>query len=335
MKNLSNILFLALAFLCLFIVTNVFISFQYQYTIREDILNQKTSYTADEIMNIPSIPNISVTGIPIAALQANYFFAEGKYSKAVELLNQATEVNRYLHFSDFMMAKYFISQKNYDSVYYYSKKAFYGWPKSIEHFSNYLKLLAKDGDTTKIIEAAKFVSKDISDQAGYISILKMELNNAKFFHLVTSYPDAKPVNKKQLIGRWNRSYNFKGSKPVIDSTIVYSFQNNKVNIDDKVIPSRKETTNSNIKVNAEDLLYAVTHTSQEVKNYYAKYSMNRDDLLNTIKLELKKSNLKVNPNSILAEVERTIDDDFFQNNFLKSLKSKVSDIASAIASRNN
>lgn len=63
--------------------------------------------------------------------------------------------------------------------------------------------------------------------------------------------------------------------------------------------------------------------------------MNRDDLLNTIKLELKKSNLKVNPNSILAEVERTIDDDDFQNNFLKSLKSKVSYIASAIASRNN
>lgn len=122
---------------------------------------------------------------------------------------------------------------------------------------------------------------------------------------------------------------------IIDKNQRTNQKNNKVNIDDKVIPSRKETTNSNIKVNAEDLLYAVTHTSQEVKNYYAKYSMNRDDLLNTIKLELKKSNLKVNPNSILAEVERTIDDDFFQNNFLKSLKSKVSDIASVIGSRND
>lgn len=98
---------------------------------------------------------------------------------------------------------------------------------------------------------------------------------------------------------------------------------------------KKGHKNSKIKVNAEDLLFAVTHTSQEVKNYYAKYNMDRDALLNTIKLELKKSNLKVNPNSILAEVERTIDDDDFQNNFLKSLKSKVSDIASAIASRND
>ncbi|EAQ41526.1 hypothetical protein [Polaribacter sp. MED152] len=111
----------------------------------------------------------------------------------------------------------------------------------------------------------------------------------------------------------------------------------KQQIDDikKASTIKKGYKNSKIKVNAEDLLFAVTHTSQEVKQYYAKYNMDRDAILNTIKIELKKSNLKVNPNTILAEVERTIDDDDFQNNFLKSLKSKVSDIASAIASRND
>ncbi|MEN8703131.1 MAG: hypothetical protein ABF286_03120, partial [Polaribacter sp.] len=92
---------------------------------------------------------------------------------------------------------------------------------------------------------------------------------------------------------------------VSDKNQITNQKNKKVNVDDKVSPILKETINPKIKVNAEDLLYAVTHTSQEVKRYYAKYSMNRDDLLNTIKLELKKSNLKVNPNSILAEVERT------------------------------
>jgi hypothetical protein len=90
-----------------------------------------------------------------------------------------------------------------------------------------------------------------------------------------------------------------------------------------------------IKVNSEDLLYAVTHGSKEVKAYYAKYNVNRDDVLNTIKIELKKSNLKVDPNTILAEVERTIDDDDFQNNFMKSLRKKVSNFATAIASRND
>jgi hypothetical protein len=97
----------------------------------------------------------------------------------------------------------------------------------------------------------------------------------------------------------------------------------------------KQNLNSSIKINSDDLLYAVTHTSEEVKKYYAKYNVNRDDVLRTIRNQLKESNLKVNPNTILVEVERTIDDDIFQNNFIKSLTRRVSDIASAIASRND
>ena len=100
-------------------------------------------------------------------------------------------------------------------------------------------------------------------------------------------------------------------------------------------PALKLNPNSRIKINSDDLLFAVTHSAQEVKSYYAKYNVNRQDVLRTIKSELKKSNLKVNPSIILAEVERTIDDDVFHNNFMKSLKRRVSDIATAIASRND
>ena len=97
----------------------------------------------------------------------------------------------------------------------------------------------------------------------------------------------------------------------------------------------KQDPNSSIKINSDDLLYAVTHSPQEVKNYYAKYNLSRDDVLKTIQNQLKESSLKINSETILAEVERTIDDDDFQNNFLKSLKKRVSDIATAIASRND
>ena len=100
-------------------------------------------------------------------------------------------------------------------------------------------------------------------------------------------------------------------------------------------PALKLNPNSRIKINSDDLLFAVTHSAQEVKTYYAKYNVNRNDVLRTIKSELKKANLKVNPSIILAEVERTIDDDVFHNNFMKSLKRRVSDIATAIASRND
>ena len=97
----------------------------------------------------------------------------------------------------------------------------------------------------------------------------------------------------------------------------------------------QQTPNSSIKVNSDDLLYAVTHGPREVKVYYAKYNVSREDILRTIKNELKKSNIKVNPNLILAEVERTIVEDDFQNNFMKSIKRKVSDFAIAFASRND
>lgn len=97
----------------------------------------------------------------------------------------------------------------------------------------------------------------------------------------------------------------------------------------------KQDPNSRIKIDSNDLLFAVTRSSQEVKEYYAKHNTNRKEILKTIKSELKKSSIKINPETILAEVERTIDNDDFQNNFMKSLKTKISNIATAIASRND
>lgn len=99
--------------------------------------------------------------------------------------------------------------------------------------------------------------------------------------------------------------------------------------------SLKQDPNSRIKINSDDLLYAVTHSKEEVKAYYAKYNINRSEVLQSIQNQLNKSKLKIDANRILAEVEKDIDEDDFQNNFMRSLKKRVSDIAFAIASRNN
>lgn len=97
----------------------------------------------------------------------------------------------------------------------------------------------------------------------------------------------------------------------------------------------KAISNSSIKVNANDLLFAVTHSEEDVLAYYAKNNIDRKKLLQSIENELKESNVKVNANSILAEVEQNINEDTFKNNFLQLIKKKVSDVASAVASRNN
>ena len=93
-------------------------------------------------------------------------------------------------------------------------------------------------------------------------------------------------------------------------------------------------TTTSIKINSDDLLFAVTHSPKEVLTYYVKYQINREDVMRIIKNELKQSNIKLNPETILAEVEKNIDEDIFKNNFMQFLKKRVVDIASAIASRN-
>lgn len=89
-----------------------------------------------------------------------------------------------------------------------------------------------------------------------------------------------------------------------------------------------------IKVNSDDLLFAVTHSQQEVKEYYAAYKIKRKDMLDTIQKELIRSNLKINPETILAEVEYDIEEADFKQNFMQKFKSKMSDVIVAIADRN-
>ncbi|MDB2385211.1 hypothetical protein N9V96_01935 [Polaribacter sp.] len=97
----------------------------------------------------------------------------------------------------------------------------------------------------------------------------------------------------------------------------------------------KPNKNNSIKINSDDLLYAVTHSQKDVDLYYAKNNISREEVLKTIETELQKSDFNIQPETILAEVERSIGDEDFQNNFMKSLKKKVNNIATAFASRNN
>lgn len=101
------------------------------------------------------------------------------------------------------------------------------------------------------------------------------------------------------------------------------------------VPTIKKDTTVNIKINANDLLYAVTHTKEEVRAYYALKNINRKDLLQTIEKELKASKLKINPETILAEVENEIyKADEEKESFMDKFKTKLSKVIVAIADRN-
>ena len=125
-----------------------------------------------------------------------------------------------------------------------------------------------------------------------------------------------------------------------ENSSVVSIEENKA-----IITPTKETTitktstqpilKARIKVNAEELLYAVTNKSKYPLTISFERNTNRAELLTTIKNELEKSNFKVDPKIILAEVERAIKDDFFQNNFLETIRRNITNLATTVANRNN
>ncbi len=101
------------------------------------------------------------------------------------------------------------------------------------------------------------------------------------------------------------------------------------------LKTKVKVAEKGIKVDADYLLFAVTHSREEVKAYYAKYQINRNDVLDTIKKQLIKSNLKVDAETILAEVENDIEEEDFQQNFMQTIKGKLSNVLVAFAERNN
>lgn len=92
---------------------------------------------------------------------------------------------------------------------------------------------------------------------------------------------------------------------------------------------------SRITINSDALLYAVSNPDKDISEYYKKYDINRADVLNNIKNELKKFNLKVDAQTILADVEKTIDEETFKKSFMQVVKGKITGLASAFANRNN
>jgi len=131
--------------------------------------------------------------------------------------------------------------------------------------------------------------------------------------------------------------------PNIDKTINFketvengsAIVNNKLENQNKLIDSSKFISKTSISVDSDALLFAVTHSKEEIRGYYKKYRISQAKVLKTIQDELNKNNLKINPSTILAEVEREVNEESFQNNFYQFIKKRVSDVAVAIANRNN
>ena len=269
MKKLFNLFIFLLLFFTVYISYNVFISFRFQYIAQNDKANKTISLRLDEINSVPSIPNIGVTTIPIDASKARYFFYEGNVSKANSLLSKATRANPFIFYSEYVKASYFLQIKKFDSAYFYAKKAFYGWPKVIDHYKLFNQTLIQRKDTFQILQAFDSINELFYSRTEYESNFIESFRNAKLRYLITDYTNLKPVIVKDLLSEWQQVYEFESGEVIkLD---------NKILIDDTFFSNSDTQYFYDIKNDTISLYFKSSRT--KVTEYGIKFSENRKILI--------------------------------------------------------
>lgn len=102
-----------------------------------------TKYPVIDSFN-DQIPNISVTTIPLSQMKAQYLVKKGSYKDAARLVYRSLNTNKYLGFSDYLLAKIHEGLKNKDSAKYYSIKAVEKLPNNGAHLANFYNNIGND-----------------------------------------------------------------------------------------------------------------------------------------------------------------------------------------------
>ena len=222
MKNNSVFIFLAISIYCVIINSLSFKSRQIQNLINLD--RGKNSLTADYLIEqLPSIPNITITAIPLAIYKANYLLSEGRLDEVDKYVSEAINVNPHIFIGEYFKSKIYMARGKLDSAAYSAKKAFYGWPKNIDHYDNYLNILEFKRDTASLIDAFNYLTPDLKNNPSYFKNFYKSFNKVKLSYLIKNYNDLSPMPVDSIYGTWVRAYNFPG-QVVYDSTLIYSFK---------------------------------------------------------------------------------------------------------------
>jgi len=190
-----------------YILYLTFISFRYQYIINNDIKSQNKSLTFDQVSNIPSIPNVGITTLPISALKAPYIISSDT-KLAYDLLKSGNKENPYIFYSEYILSNYFLQLKMFDSAKFYAKKAFYNWPKNLDHYKLYNKTLIAKKDTLGLLDAYDYVNSTFLEKDGYAKEFIDSYSNAMLRFLIYEYSDMREINKKELLGDWQQIFEF-------------------------------------------------------------------------------------------------------------------------------
>ena len=210
-KRLILLIACIISFFSVYVSFSVFKGMIDQTIVDIDLSKKMNSIEYNDIENLFStFPNVSVTTIPLNSYKAFYYYNYKNYDKALSILEESRLHNPYIFFVEFLTAKIFQSQKELDSAIFYSKKAFYGWPKNVDHFILYTDLLAQKGDTTEILNAFGNIDSLFFDRSEYGSHFIKSLAKAKL-NYIANYKDRTSVDISKIDGKWTKVIEYKDS----------------------------------------------------------------------------------------------------------------------------
>ncbi|MCG5644679.1 hypothetical protein MCN98_07965 [Flavobacteriaceae bacterium LSUCC0859] len=215
----------------LFLLASIFINYQVfsshviQNKILSDLKNPSGMQLKFDTINalLPSIPNVTITAMPLDVYRVNYLLNEGRLSETDNFISKAIEINPHVRIGDYLKAKVLIYQNEFTDALPFAKSAFEGWPKNLDHYNTYLDVLEKVRDTTSLINAYNYLPSKLKANTNYFQRFYESFNKVKLSFLVTEYEDQRSISPKELTGHWERVYNF--PKQIIrDTTLHYIFK---------------------------------------------------------------------------------------------------------------
>jgi tetratricopeptide (TPR) repeat protein len=182
---------------------------------------------------LPPIPNVDIAAMPLSVYKVPYQLKEGLIKEALLSAEMADKINPYTRVGNFLRARIYSYISELDKAQVEAERAFYGWPKNIDHYKVLNEVLVSKLDTTAIEKVFKYADSLFPEKQEYKSDYIKSLNLARAGYIVTIYLDANVISKDFLIGQWQRAYEYSYGKVVYDPNTVLSFSNEGVFKDSK------------------------------------------------------------------------------------------------------
>lgn len=234
MKNSIKLFILTIGIITTLINGSVYLSMKVQKPLREDKNSDNPKFSLKEVEDmLPPIPNVDVTAMPLEAYKVTYYLKEGRVQDALAAAEKADSINPYTRVGNYFRAKIYNFAGMYDKAIIEAEKAFYEWPKNIEHYKVLNEILVGTLDTTAIKEVFKHADSLFPEKKAYREDFEKSLNLARAGYIIKIYLDAEAIAKDSLVGQWQRMYEYSYGKIVYDPNTVLSFNKSGVFKDTK------------------------------------------------------------------------------------------------------